>query len=201
MTAFITAHHQGGRVKAAKRRKRSYWRFLQVLLIFHIRNTGSNPNVIINDVRKSPFIIRQIRQNYGISHKRKVWGITRILRSTQASTWQRSQSASARVQKGITGVPVRHSRNPDPGLKNQKVLPGTFPIEGGGRTQVTLKSFRRSPRGFQHAHKRVLRGVTRSTGRKAKTCRSTDKMRQRGLSGHLNGSSERGFPMRARGRS
>ena len=142
---------------------------MQVLLIFSIRNTGSNPNVTINDVRKSPFIIRQIRQNYGISHKRKVWGITRILRSTQASTWQRSQSASARVQRGILGVPGRHSRTSNPGLKNQKVLPGTFPIEGGGRTQIVLKSFRRSPRGFHHAHKRVLRGVTRSTAGNPKT--------------------------------
>ena len=157
MTAFITAHHQGGRVKAAKRRKRSYSRFLQVLLIFSIRKNN-----------KSPFIIRQIRQNYGISHKRKVWGITRILRSTQASTWQRSQSASARVQRGIPGVPVKRSQNPDPGLKNQKVLPGTFPIEGGGRTQVVLKSFRKRPRHLQYADKRVLRGVARSKVRKAR---------------------------------
>ena len=57
----------------------------------------------------------------------------------------------------------------NPGLKNQKVLPGTFPIEGGGRTQVVLKSFRKSPGNIQHAIKRVLRGVTRSKVRKAKT--------------------------------
>ena len=35
-------------------------------------------------LENQPFIIRQIRQNYGITHKRKVWGVTRILRSTQA---------------------------------------------------------------------------------------------------------------------
>ena len=158
MTAFITAHHQGGRVKAAKRRKRSYSRFLQVLLIFSIRKNN-----------KSPFIIRQIRQNYGILNKRKVWGISHILRSTQVRTWQRSQSASARVQRGIPGVPVKRSQNPDPGLKNQKVLPGTFPIEGGGRTQSILKSFRKSPGNIQHANKRVIRGAGRSKVRKTET--------------------------------
>ena len=105
------------------------------------------------------------------------------------------------MQRGILGVPVRHSRNPNPGLKNQKVLPGTFPIEGGGRSQVTLKSFRKSPGNIQHAIKRVVRGVVRSKHARRRHGRSTDKTRQRGHSGHLNGSSEKGFSMRARGRT
>ena len=105
------------------------------------------------------------------------------------------------MQRGILGVSVRHSQKTNPRLKNQKVLPGTFLIEGGGRSQRLQNSFRRSPRGFHHAHKRVIRGVVRSTAGNPRHCRSTDKTRQRGLSGHLNGSSEKGFAMRARGRS
>ena len=53
----------------------------------------------------------------------------------------------------------------------------------------------------RYAHKRVIRGVVRSKVRNPKHCRSTGKSRQRGLSGHLNGSSEMGFAMRARGRT
>ena len=105
------------------------------------------------------------------------------------------------MQRGILGVPVRHSQNLNPGLKNQKVLHGTFPIEGGGRSQVTLKSFRKSPVSFQHAIKRVVMGIVRSKHAKRRHGRSADKTRQRGLPGHLNGSSEKGFAMRARGRS
>ena len=102
---------------------------------------------------------------------------------------------------GILGVPVRHSRNPNPGLKNQKVLPGTFPVEGGGRTQSTLKSFRKSPGNIQHAIKRVVRGVTRSKHARRRHGKSTDKIRPTGLPEHLHGSPEKGFAMRARGRS
>ena len=65
----------------------------------------------------------------------------------------------------------------------QKVLLGTFPVEGGGRTQSTLKSFRRSPGCFQYAHKRVVRGVTRSKHARRRHGRSTDKIRHKGLFG------------------
>ena len=123
---------------------------------------------------------------------------------------------------GILGVPVRHNRNPDPGIKNQKVLHGTFPVEGGGRTQRVQNSFRRSPGSLHHAHKRVVRGVVRSKHARRRHGRSADKMRQlrlrarlrRDKGGEVNGlpsiarlmrategSSEKGFTMRARGRT
>ena len=97
-------------------------------------------------------------------------------------------------QSGIAETPVRV-------LKNQKVLHGTFPVEGGERTQTVQNSFRRSPGNIQHTHKRVISGVVRSKHARRRHGRSADKTRQRGFLGHLNGSSEKGFTMRARGRT
>ena len=141
------------------------------MLIFFIRNAKKKNHHSPNSPE-----LRHLAQTQSLGHYTHF-----TLNPT--STWQRSQSASARVQRGILGVPVRHSRNPDPGLKNQKVLHGTFPVEGGGRTQSTLKSFRKSPGNIQHAIKRVVRGVVRSKHARRRHGRSADKIRHKGLSG------------------
>ena len=83
----------------------------------------------------------------------------------------------------------------------QKILHGTFPIEGGGRTQSTLKSFRRSPGRYSARPQTHYKGALYARNTQDRDMGRLIKFATKGFQGHLNGSSEKGFAMRARGRS
>ena len=96
---------------------------------------------------------RQVKSN-----KREVWGVHRVLRSTQSLSWNCRSSATARVLGGVMGVNICLFRSPKseqnstyPKNRPWKHPPGTrFPPmeyspEGGGRTPGPQQSFRKRP--------------------------------------------------------